>query len=276
MPLLLKPVPPAQGTRWVRDAFRLYARAPLAFSLMFAAFLFAVLISAFLPYVGGVLMLAALPLLSLGFMVASESALANGPVHPGYFIQPLRRDAGRRRSLLVLCGLYAVGSITIIVVSDAIDNGAFERLRELLAKGNATPEIDELVSQPSFWLGLLVRFGLATLLSVPFWHAPALVHWGAQGPAQSLFSSTLAVWRSKGAFVVYSLTWLGLIIAFGALAALLFGLLGMGQFAGIVALPAGLMFSTVFYVSLLFTFNDSFGGAAVPGVPGTGGPPLDN
>ena len=62
-------------------------------------------------------------------------------------------------------------------------------------------------------------------------------------------------------FVVYSLTWLGLIIAFGALAALLFGLLGMGQFAGIVALPAGLMFSTVFYVSLLFTFNDSFGGA---------------
>jgi hypothetical protein len=27
-----------------------------------------------------------------------------------------------------------------------------------------------------------------------------------------------------------------------------------------ISLPAGLMFSTVFYVSLLFAFNDSFGG----------------
>jgi hypothetical protein len=28
-----------------------------------------------------------------------------------------------------------------------------------------------------------------------------------------------------------------------------------------VSLPAGLFFSTVFYISLLFSFNDSFGGA---------------
>jgi hypothetical protein len=38
---------------------------------------------------------------------------------------------------------------------------------------------------------------------VPFWHAPGLVHWGSQGVGQALFSSTLAVWRCRGAFVVY-------------------------------------------------------------------------
>jgi hypothetical protein len=31
--------------------------------------------------------------------------------------------------------------------------------------------------------------------------------------------------------------------------------------AGILVLPSVLIFSTVFYVSLLFTFNDSFGGS---------------
>ena len=36
-------------------------------------------------------------------------------------------------------------------------------------------------------------------------------------------------------------------------------LLGLGQLGSMVALPAGLFFSTLFYVSLIFTFNDSFG-----------------
>ena len=38
----------------------------------------------------------------------------------------------------------------------------------------------------------------------------------------------------------------------------------MRQMASSVALPAALMFSTVFYISVLFTFNDSFSGVAPP------------
>ena len=60
----------------------------------------------------------------------------------------------------------------------------------------------------------------STALSVPFWHAPALVHWSGMGIAQALFSSTLAVWRCTGAFVVYSLCWAALILIFGVAAAL--------------------------------------------------------
>lgn len=260
MALQLKTVPPPQGARWLRDGFRLFARAPLAFSLMFVVFLAAAVISSAIPLVGPLLMLAALPMLSLGFMVAAESALGGGPVHPGQFVTPLRGDATRRRSLLVLCGVYGLATIAIMLLSDWVDGGAFDRLQRLMAEGDKAAEIDALVSEPSFTWGLFTRFGLATLLSLPFWHAPALVHWGAQRPAQALFSSTLAVWRSKGAFLVYSLAWLGIIVLFGVVTALMFRLLGAGQMAGLIALPAGLIFSTVFYVSLLFTFNDSFGG----------------
>ena len=109
----------------------------------------------------------------------------------------------------------------------------------------AQAEIDALLSEPGVATGLLLAGVLGTALSVVFWHAPALVHWGGQGVAQALFSSTLAVWRCKGAFFTYSLAWAGVIALFGLLAALLFGVLGAPQLANVVSVPAGLTFSTV-------------------------------
>jgi hypothetical protein len=124
-------------------------------------------------------------------------------------------------------------------------------------------QIDAVLSEPGVALAAFTGAVLGSLLAVPFWHAPALVHWGGQRAAQSLFSSTVAVWRSKGAFLVYGLGWTALVLLFGLVTAVVFGLFGKAQYGSMLALPAGLVFSTVFYVSLLFTFNDSFGGGAV-------------
>lgn len=261
MALLLRSVPAAQGSRWVRDGFRLFGKHPLPFSLLFVVFLAAAALSSAVPLLGGVVMLAAVPLLSLGFMVASESALQGGPIHPGQFISPLRGDPARRRSLLVLCGIYAAATLLILVLSHSVDDGAFEALQRLLAEGGKPEEVEKLLTEPGLQTGLMLRFGLIALLSVPFWHAPALVHWGAQGPAQALFSSTLALWRNKGALTVYLLTWFALFTVFGVVTTVLLGLLGMSGMLAVVAMPAALIFSTVFYVSLLFSFNDSFGGS---------------
>ncbi|MBN8510527.1 MAG: hypothetical protein J0L57_18190 [Burkholderiales bacterium] len=71
----------------------------------------------------------------------------------------------------------------------------------------AQAEVDALLADPRLVQGMLVRFGLAALPSVPFWQAPPLVYWQGQGVAQALFSSTLALWRRKGAFAVYALAW---------------------------------------------------------------------
>lgn len=260
MTLLLKPVPAARGARWIADALRLFARRPLAFTMMFAAFMFCALLASLVPFVGGVLQMMALPLLSLGFMVASQSALLDGPVHPIQFIEPLRPDPVRRKALLRLCVFYGLGALAILLLCDFLSDNAMGRLLALSAKGeSAQPQIDAVLSEPGLGAVALLLVALGTLLSVPFWHAPALVHWGGQSVGQALFSSTLAVWRSKGAFFTYALAWAGLVLAFAVLSSLLFGALGMRQLASLAAVPAGLMFSTVFYVSLLFTFNDSFG-----------------
>jgi len=261
MALLLKAVAPAQGARWMRDGFRLFGRHPLAFSLMLVSFLFAALLVSMVPLVGPLVMLAGLPLMSLGFMVACESALRGGPIHPGQFIQPLRGDAVRRRALMSLCVTYGAATLVVMLLSDWADGGRFDRLQRLFAQGGSGAEIEALLADPRLAWGAAFRFGAVALISVPFWHAPALIHWGGQGWGQALFSSTLAVWRAKGAFVIYIVAWVTMIALFGAVTAALSALLSARDFAGILLLPSVLIFSTVFYVSLLFTFHDSFGGS---------------
>lgn len=265
MPLLLKPVNASRGPRWVADAFRLFLRRPLGFTALFAVFLFAAMLMSVLPLLGGLLQMMALPLLSLGFMVAGQSALLDGPVHPRHFIEPLRGDTTRRRALILLCVSYGVLAMCILMLADAVSGSAWGRLQQLMAKGDAAQaEIDALLSEPGVGHAVMLGLGLGTLLSIPYWHAPALVHWGGQGVQQALFSSTVAVWRCKGAFFAYFVAWLGALLLFGVLAAMLFGALGVPQLAGALGVPAGLVFSAVFYLSVLFTFNDSFGNAPTP------------
>jgi hypothetical protein len=267
MALSLKTVQTSRGTRWIADAFRLFARKPLAFTMLFAVFLFGALLVSLVPLLGSIVQMMALPILSLGFMVAGQSVLLGGAAHPRHFIEPLQGDPGRRRSLLILCAIYGISAVVILLVADHVSGNAWGRLQALMAKsqegGAAQAQIDALLSEPGVGTGVMLAVLLGTALSVPFWHAPALVHWGGQSWGQALFSSTLAVWRCKGAFFLYGLGWAGVVMAFALLSALVFGLLGLGQAAGVLAVPAGLVFSAVFYLSVLFTFNDSFGVAVV-------------
>jgi len=259
MALLIRQAAPAEGVQWMRDAFRLFLRRPLPFAAMFVSFLLAALLATLVPVVGGVVMLMSLPLLSLGFMIGSRAAQNDLPVNPGQFIEPLRGERTRRRTLVSLCLAYAVCTVLIMTLSEWIDGGAFDRLQVLMAKGDESrAEMEALLADPRLSWGLITRFGLAACLSVPFWHAPALVYWQGQGVGQALFSSTLAVWRCKGAFTMYMLAWVVVIAIFGAVVGLLFSLLDARQLAGVIAMPAGLMFSTVFYVSLLFTYEGCF------------------
>ncbi|MDE2147495.1 MAG: hypothetical protein KGJ24_12465 [Burkholderiales bacterium] len=262
MPLVLKSVPAARGPRWIADAFRLYARRPLGFSALFVVFLFAALGVSVVPLLGPLLQMMSLPLLSLGFMVAGQSALLGGPVHPRQFIEPLRGDPARRRALLTLCVVYGLAAVAVLLLADALSHHAWDRLQGLLAKGEtAQGEVDALLAEPGIAAGLLTAGLGGMLLSAPFWHAPALVHWGGQGVRQALFSSTLAVWRTKGAFCTYLLGWLGVLLLFGFVSAIVLGLAGAPQLTSLLGVPAGLVFSTAFYLSVLFTFNDSFGNA---------------
>ncbi|MFZ4651872.1 MAG: BPSS1780 family membrane protein [Rubrivivax sp.] len=264
MSLSLKTAAPAQGALWVRDGFRLFARHPLAFSSLFAAFMITLLVASLVPLAGGLLSVAAVPLLPLGYMVAAEAALAGGAVHPGHLIAPLRGPRERRAALLRLCMLFMALMIPAMLLCNYLDSGQFERLQQLMADRGRQKEVDAIMADSAFQGVLLLRCALIVLISIPFWHAPALVHWSGQGIGQALFSSTLAIWRCKAAFVVYVLTWIAIVVLFGLVAAVLLRLVGQPGLVGLVSFPAGLILTTVFYVSLIFTFRGSFGGIQEP------------
>jgi hypothetical protein len=268
--LRIADVPSQRGVAWVRESFALFLKSPFAFSLLFMLFLVVALVLMALPFVGSLLLLAAMPLLTLGFAAATRAAQQGQAVKAGLLFEPLKgaADAKRRGALLRLCLSYAAATALVMLLAQAIDGGGFERLQILLAAERSADnkaQIDALLADSRLAGGMLLRVTLIAALSVPFWHAPMLVWWDGQGLAQSLFSSTLACWRNRGAFIVNMLVWAGLGIAFGIAASVLITVLGAApELVTVLLPPAVLMFSVVFYVSLYLMYADCFAVAAPP------------
>ena len=255
----LNQVAARRGAGWVRDAFTLFFRQAVAFSALFAAFMFTILFVGALPLVGHLVLLAALPMCSLVFMAATRLAREGRAPWPPAIAEALRSD---RKQLLAQAGLgllFALATLAIVALSQWVDGGAFDTLMETLMSGKATPEsLSEKLADPRLATGMVLRFGLLGLLSVPYWHAPALVHWGGQGALQALFSSTLALWRNRAAFLVYGLAWGAVMLVFSVALNLVLLAFGPTPLVALAATPATLIVSTVFYVSLYFTFDGCF------------------
>lgn len=271
MKLVLKTVQPSQGMQWVQQSLKLFARQPLALTGLFGTFLFVALVLLMVPLLGGLIVLAAVPLLGLVMMMGTAAAVRGQPVMPTLYLAPFRTDPLRRRRLLTLCVGYGVATLLILMLSDWLDGGKLNELQNLMASGRddetTRDELQALLTDPQLRQGLFTRLGLTALLSLPFWHAPALVWWGQQGVAQALFSSSLALWRSKGAFLVYVGAWFALVALCGMALGLLLQALGAGALMGVLAMPLGMTLSVVFYASLYFMFVHTFSAVDAPGEP---------
>ncbi len=263
MKLILKPVQARQGVQWVVQALKVFGRQPLGLAGLFGTFLFLALVLMLVPVIGGVVVLAAVPLLGLVMMMGTAAVVRGQRAVPGLYLAPFRTDAVRRSRLMVLCAAYGALSLLVLLVSDAIDGGKLNELQELMAAGRddarTREDLQRLLADPQLLGGLYARVGLTALISIPFWHAPALVWWGQQSAAQALFSSTLAIWRSKGAFVSFVAAWVSLLGVSGLGLGLVLQALGLSGLMGALAMPLGLTLSVVFYASLYFMFVQTFG-----------------
>ncbi|WP_374674195.1 BPSS1780 family membrane protein [Ideonella sp.] len=263
MGLKLQEVSSAAGWRWVLQAFAEYGRYPFGYTGLFLAFLVAVFVAMLLPLLGGLLLLMSMPLLTLGFMMATEAAQRGVPPAAAVYPAAWRgRPADRRRALLALLMAFAVASTAALWVSETVDGGAFSAWLEAFIRGTApADEVSKLAMAPGATSGAIWRIALTAAVAVPFWFAPALVHWAGQGPAQALFSSTVALWRARGAFLVYFFAWTMLGLGGMLLGSVLIALAGP-SLAAMLMLPLALMLTAVFYVSLYFSFRDCFGDPA--------------
>ena len=266
MGLKLQDVPAAAGLRWVTQAFREYFQHPVAYTSVFAAFIVTLNLIALLPYAGHLAVLMAPPLLTLTFILATSRSQHGGLILPGVFTAPWKqREPDRRRPLLGLLLAHAALTAAAFWLCELADGGAFFDWLEALQKWTtanmqATPpaEPSAMPEVPGAMAGGMMRAASIALLSLPFWFAPALVFWGGQGPAQAMFSSALALWRARVAFVAYALGWFVAAMVSITAASVLLAVVGPA-FGGLLILPIALMLTSAFYVSLYFSFRDCFG-----------------
>ena len=247
-----------QGFVWVRKAFQVFVRQPLGFAALFATCLFVFLLLGLIPLVGTIALLLLPPAGSLLFMIASRRVGEGKTAMPGALVE--LGSAGRRRLLALLkLGLaYAAATFVVFWLAGVLDGGTLESFLESLPDAKTTPESAATrMADPRLQFGLLLRLGFAGALSIPFWHAPALVYWGQQEWAKSLFFSSVAVWRNKAAFAAYGLAWVALWMLLLAFVSIGVGVFGPQRFT-LVATPLTLVFSTIFYASLWYTFADCF------------------
>jgi hypothetical protein len=256
--LKLQQVAPGQGSVWVRKAFRVFGRQPLGFASLFAAGLFGSLVLGFIPVLGSIATLALAPAVSLVFMIASRRVGNDQSAMPGAIVELIKGGRPRLVALLKLGIAYVAATFLLFWLASVLDGGALASFFATLRDAKLTPEITAArIAEPGVQFGLLLRLLFLGVLSIAFWHAPALVFWGDPGWAKSLFFSTVALWRNKGAFAIYSLVWLALFMVLLAIVSIGAGLFGPERFA-LVAAPLMLVFMTLFYASLWFTFADCF------------------
>lgn len=246
-------VPARTGLTWVKLGIRTFFKQPLAMTGLFFMFMAVLSVASLLPFVGSALALALLPAATLGLMAATlESTRGKFPM-PSILISAFRAGQQRKRAMLVLGVLYAVGFLGMMGLTALIDGGQFARL--YLLGGKIT---EEMVLQGDFQMAMWAAMLLYLPLSLLFWHAPALVHWHGVSPVKSLFFSFMACYKNFGALAVFGLVWVGLFMGVALVMTLIAALLGNPEFAGVAMFPAAMLMVSMFFTSLYFTFRDSF------------------
>ena len=134
-----------------------------------------------------------------------------------------------------------MASVLIINVAEWADAGALDQLMEVLADGKATPaDVSERLGDPRLALGLVRASNLAGLLAIPFWHAPALVHWGRR-VRRSRSSQHRGDLAQPERLPRLRAGWAAVVLTTGAAVNLLGVLLGHPQLIAVLAMPASLL-----------------------------------
>ncbi len=256
--LRFRPAEPGEGGAWVRGGFTAFGKQPFGFSALFAVCLLVFVVLMSLPIVGVPLLVVVWPMASLLFMMASRRAMAGQRPFPDA-LGELAHGRGRYGELIKLGIASLLAGVAASFLVGWLDGDALGTFMDRAAKAQDREATEALVVEfgPSVLFGLILRLLVAAVMSVPLWHAPALVWWGRQRWAKSLFFSTVAIWRNRGAFTVYGMVWLafgfGFMLVLGMLTALLGPAVGV-TIAGVLVL----LWWTLTYASLWFTYTGCF------------------
>jgi hypothetical protein len=249
----LRVVPASTGVQWLKLGIQTFFKQPLALCGLFFMFLALVSVIGMIPYVGGLLALVLVPGATAGLMAAAREASEGRFPMPSILLSVFRSSPTALRNMLVLGLIYAISFLGVLGLSALIDGG---QLAQVFLLGNKLTE--EMRTSSEVQLANLVTMALSLPLSLMFWHAPSLVHWHGVSPVKSLFFSLVACLRNFWALVVFGLAWCGVLVGVIVIFATLASILGNVQAVAVTLYPAAMLLVATFFVSVYFTFRDSF------------------
>ena len=231
----------------------LYKKNPLAFFMLIFLYIFIAQFMILIPVFGVFAVLLLTPALTVGFMTACQMVIRGERVAPSVYLVGLRNiDSHIRKNLLVLGTIYAFLVLILSLIASAFID--FQQLIPMLTeqKSPTIREVKELYF--SLGIGICLYIPIAMLM----WFAPVLVAWEKMSVGQALFSSWIACWTNKAAFIYYLAIW-GIIVV----AAPFFMEAILDSFGARVAIPFlippySMAALTVMYCSFFATWKACF------------------
>lgn len=222
-------LPVHAGWFWIQQGYRICRSQPLAMFFWSMTLGLLITFSYLVPLFGQMALIIATPSLTFMTLSACQRIDAGEAMQLGMWSQPLR-DASVRKRLFVL-GLAYLGACLAGGVAATLPF-----LDSLTTAIEGQGQIDELALLQAM-RAPMITFGLLyVLISMLFWHAPALIGWHGVPMRRALFYSMVACWRNKWAFLLYGISW----------AAIFFGVQMAGVLLTMLGIPAA-------YVQLLMT-----------------------
>ncbi|MDO4683758.1 MAG: hypothetical protein Q4B17_13355 [Lautropia sp.] len=245
----VRKVPAFHGWQWVREGFRLFARAPLP--LLLLALVLKTLLDLFplLGTAGLVITKLLIPVLIVGFMSVMRQ-LAPDPLMPSPAGRPpvgpdlsgvrpaprLSLDAfiswarqGKALQTVLLLGVISLGFDLLVSYLSNLP-AELERLAASINKAGQMPHDQQAMAE--LFGPVLQSLFLSVLISLPFylflWYAPVFAGLHGLPLMKSIVFSCVAVSRNLLAFLCHGLSLFGLTIVLAILIQLLGAVLGAG------------------------------------------------
>jgi hypothetical protein len=246
----IRTLPSNSGWHWLRDGLKLVVRYPLALALiLFVYGLISTLPAMLIPNVGGFWPFLASPIFAFGLLSVFQTASKNQTPQLKQLFAGFYGDQTTTRRLIILGVINLLGCLSILALTNLFDGGKFMGL----ITGQTT--VKELTpNDPNVRTAALIFMALLMVLQSFLWYAPAFVGWQRWSVGKSLFSSAVAVWRNKMAFVGFGICWLGIGFFAVFVSAVVFNIVGV--LAGkAIASQIGVLLNIPVSIALLVTVN---------------------
>ncbi|MFP3568990.1 BPSS1780 family membrane protein [Paraburkholderia sp. SIMBA_030] len=248
-------VPAKTGYVWFRQGIWLFRKNPLAFLTLFFTYLLVMTLVSQIPVIGGVLPLAFIPGVAVGFMAACRNTIAGKPVFPTILVDGFHSYGPVVAKRLLVLGVLYVVAMALVLAGSALADGGM--LLKVMLGGVAMDQ--DAIANSNIPFAVVTAFAFYIPVAMIFWFSPILIAWHDVPPVKAMFFSLVSCWRNRGAFVVFGALWFAVAMTVSLGLSAVMQALGAGDFAFAVLMPATMIVTTMLYCSFYATYRGCFG-----------------